>query len=178
MTTTSTTTVERFCEAPDRVFWEAVASPLGEFLLAGDGATLVAARLPGSWTHDDVPRAWTQRRGAMGAAAAQLAAYFAGTRRAFELEFAPNGTTFQRSVWDALCTIPYGTTASYGDVARRIDKPRATRAVGLANNRNPIALFIPCHRVIGANGSLTGYGGGLEMKSWLLDHEHDVAARR
>jgi methylated-DNA-[protein]-cysteine S-methyltransferase len=99
-----------------------------------------------------------------------------GTRQGFDLDFAPSGTPFQLGVWRALQAIPYGTTASYRDVAVAIDNPNAMRAVGLANNRNPIALMIPCHRVIGADGSLTGYGGGLEMKAWLLDHERTVLA--
>jgi methylated-DNA-[protein]-cysteine S-methyltransferase len=114
----------------------------------------------------------------MAPAARQLDEYFNGTRRSFELAFVPTGTPFQLAVWQALQGIDYGTTASYRDVATTVGNPKATRAVGLANNRNPIALFIPCHRVIGANGSLTGYGGGLEMKSWLLAHERDVAGAR
>jgi methylated-DNA-[protein]-cysteine S-methyltransferase len=90
---------------------------------------------------------------------------------------APSGTPFQLGVWRALQDIPYGTTATYRDVASAIGNPKSTRAVGMANNRNPIALLIPCHRVIGADGSLTGYGGGLEMKAWLLDHERTILAR-
>jgi methylated-DNA-[protein]-cysteine S-methyltransferase len=111
----------------------------------------------------------------MAPAADQLDEYFEGTRRTFELTFLPRGTEFQRSVWDALLEIPFATTASYKDIATSIGNERATRAVGMANNRNPIALFIPCHRVIGADGSMTGYGGGLPMKEWLLGHERAVA---
>lgn len=160
---------------PATVRWEVVDSPLGEFLLAGDGATLVEARLPGGWKRSDVPDAWVHRKGSLAPAVEQLAEYFEGTRRSFELAFAPRGTAFQLDVWNALTEIPYAATASYKDVAKAVGNERATRAVGLANNRNPIALFVPCHRVIGSNGSLTGYGGGLEMKSWLLAHERASA---
>jgi len=103
--------------------------------------------------------------------AAQLGAYFAGELSSFELEMNPLGTSFQRNVWARLCEIPFGETISYGELAQRVGSPNASRAVGLANGRNPIAIIVPCHRVIGANGALTGYGGGLERKSWLLEHE-------
>ncbi len=102
---------------------------------------------------------------------AQLEAYFAGTLSRFEMPLATDGTDFQRRVWAALQEIPYGETISYGELAQYVGKPGASRAVGLANGRNPIGIVIPCHRVIGADGSLTGYGGGLERKVWLLDHE-------
>jgi methylated-DNA-[protein]-cysteine S-methyltransferase len=98
----------------------------------------------------------------------QLAEYFSGKRQAFELELAPRGTAFQLAVWNALRDIRYGDTISYSELARRIGKPAAVRAVGAANGANPIPVIIPCHRVIGANGSLTGYGGGIERKQWLL----------
>ncbi len=107
---------------------------------------------------------------------AQLEEYFAGERRAFDLPLAPHGTAFQRSVWAALRTIPYGETRSYAAQASAIGRPSATRAVGAANGRNPIALIVPCHRVIGADGSLTGYGGGIERKRWLLAHERERVA--
>jgi methylated-DNA-[protein]-cysteine S-methyltransferase len=100
--------------------------------------------------------------------ARQLAAYFAGELRAFELPLVPTGTPFQQRVWSALQHIPYGATTTYGRLAEQLGQPGAMRAVGLANGRNPIAIIIPCHRVIGANGSLTGYGGGLQRKQWLL----------
>jgi methylated-DNA-[protein]-cysteine S-methyltransferase len=104
-------------------------------------------------------------------AADQLARYFAGQLTEFDLPLAPAGTRFQRAVWDALRQIPYGETWSYGQLASKIGNPAAVRAVGLANGRNPIALVVPCHRVIGADGSLTGYGGGLDRKRFLLDLE-------
>jgi len=102
------------------------------------------------------------------AAAAQLAAYFDGRLTDFDLPLGPAGTEFQRRVWDGLRAIPYGQTVSYGELARRLGHPAASRAVGLANGRNPIAIVVPCHRVIGADGSMTGYGGGLDRKRFLL----------
>lgn len=104
-------------------------------------------------------------------AAAQLSEYFAGTRKEFSLPLAPAGTPFQQSVWKALCGIPYGQTRSYGQIAAAVGNPKASRAVGMANNRNPILLVVPCHRVIGANSSLTGYGAGLHAKEYLLKLE-------
>ena len=101
----------------------------------------------------------------------QLRAFFAGELRDFDLTLLPQGTEFQRRVWHALCGIPFGETISYGELARRIGNPAASRAVGLANGANPIPIVIPCHRVIGSSGKLTGYGGGLEKKRWLLDFE-------
>jgi methylated-DNA-[protein]-cysteine S-methyltransferase len=159
---------------PSTTLWEDVDSPIGAFLLAGDGRLVTATRLPGTWSKEEVADDWVYAPGAMAPAVAQLGEYFDGTRTSFDLELSPSGTAFQRSVWTALQAIPFGRTESYLDVATRIDNPRATRAVGMANNRNPIALLIPCHRVIGADGSLTGYGGGLPMKTWLLDHERSV----
>jgi methylated-DNA-[protein]-cysteine S-methyltransferase len=101
----------------------------------------------------------------------QLGSYFLGTLREFELPLDPVGSEFQVKVWKALRRIPYGETRTYGDIAREVDQPKASRAVGLANHDNPLAIVIPCHRVIGANGSLTGYGGGMNRKRWLLEHE-------
>ena len=102
---------------------------------------------------------------------AQLDEYFGGTRLTFNIATNPRGTDFQKSVWTALCTIRCGKTASYGQIAAQIGSPRAARAVGMANNKNPIYIIIPCHRVVGANGKLVGYGGGLWRKEWLLEHE-------
>ena len=104
----------------------------------------------------------------MARVADQLTEYFSGKRQTFELELAPRGTPFQLAVWNALLAIPYGDTISYAELARRIGKPAAVRAVGAANGANPIPVIIPCHRVIGSNGTLTGYGGGIERKQWLL----------
>jgi len=108
----------------------------------------------------------------------QLETYFAGERTTFDLELAAVGTPFQRSVWAALCRIAYGETASYGQIAQSIGRPGASRAVGLANGSNPICIIVPCHRVVGSNGSLTGYGGGLERKQFLLDLEKRRLHRR
>jgi methylated-DNA-[protein]-cysteine S-methyltransferase len=105
-------------------------------------------------------------------AAQQLTEYFNGSRTTFELPLAPAGTAFQQQVWRALLDISYGHTACYGDIARAINNPKGVRAVGLANSRNPIAIIIPCHRIIGANGTLTGYAGGLDKKEWLLRLEN------
>jgi methylated-DNA-[protein]-cysteine S-methyltransferase len=103
--------------------------------------------------------------------ASQLEAYFEGSLRVFDAPLAGSGTAFQRAVWDELTRIPYGTVASYGEVARRVGRPTASRAVGAANRSNPIAIIVPCHRVIGAGGALTGYAGGMWRKEWLLKHE-------
>jgi len=108
------------------------------------------------------------------AAASQLKSYFAGQLTEFDLPLAPAGTEFQRRVWAGLRTIPYGETVSYGELARQLGSPSASRAVGLANGRNPIAIVVPCHRVIGSDGSLTGYGGGLDRKRFLLALERDM----
>lgn len=105
------------------------------------------------------------------AARTQLEEYFAGTRHEFELPLDPVGTAFQRSVWDVLRTIPFGRTLTYGEQARRLGDPNKARAVGAANGKNPLSIVVPCHRVVGANGSLTGFAGGLTAKAWLLDHE-------
>lgn len=108
----------------------------------------------------------------------QLDDYFAGLRTDFDLMVAPRGTPFQLDVWRALTTIPYGETVSYGELAARVGRPTAARAVGAANGQNPISIIVPCHRVIGASGDLTGYGGGLDRKSLLLDLEQDHSAPR
>ena len=150
-------------------------SPIGELLLAGDGDVL-----HGLWMQDGqrpvVPhRDWRRDDGAFAEPRRQLAEYFAGERTVFDLELALHGTEFQRAVWSALLDIRYGETESYGALARRIGRPRAVRAVGLANGSNPIAVIVPCHRVIGANGTLTGYGGGIGRKRLLLALEAGAA---
>ena len=129
-------------------------------------------RLVGLYLPDrPAPTGPRQRSAVLTRAAAQLDEYFAGERRDFDLPLAPSGTAFQVEVWRALARIPFGATCSYGDLARAVGRPAASRAVGAANGKNPIAIILPCHRVIGASGELTGYGGGLPMKRWLLDHE-------
>jgi methylated-DNA-[protein]-cysteine S-methyltransferase len=146
-----------------------IESPVGELLLTADAAgTLTGLYFPGD-TRASTPRAgWEPDERPFAEVRRQLDAYFAGKLERFDLPLSPRGTPFQMQVWSALREIPYGTTASYGDIARAVGQPDAARAVGGANNRNPIAIIVPCHRVIGASGSLTGYGGGLPRKRWLL----------
>jgi len=112
------------------------------------------------------------------AATAQLDEYFAGDRTEFDLPLAPEGTPFQRAAWNALLTIPYGRTVSYGEQATRLGDPHKARAVGAANGQNPIPIVVPCHRVIGSTGKLTGFGGGLQTKAWLLEHEQRTLGER
>jgi methylated-DNA-[protein]-cysteine S-methyltransferase len=145
-------------------YYTTVTSPIGELLLASDGRVLTGLHMApfeprSGWRRDESP---------FKDVAAQLAAYFSGARKAFDVVHEAEGTHFQRRVWRALLDIPYGETISYGELARRIGNPRAVRAVGRANGANPIAVIVPCHRVIGANGTLTGYGGGLDRKAKLL----------
>jgi methylated-DNA-[protein]-cysteine S-methyltransferase len=146
--------------------YDSIESPIGELLLVGDGQALTAVHMDGTPGAD-----WRRDPDALRASAEQLRAYFAGELREFDLPLAPHGTPFQREVWGALREIPYGSTISYGELATAVGRPDAPRAVGAANGRNPIAVVIPCHRVIGASGALTGYGGGLGRKRMLLDLE-------
>jgi methylated-DNA-[protein]-cysteine S-methyltransferase len=121
---------------------------------------------------------WIQDEARFADARRQVGEYFAGTRTAFDLALALEGTPFQRRVWDALLTIPFGETITYTELARRIGSPNGSRAVGGANARNPVSIVVPCHRVIGAKGALTGYAGGEERKRWLLDFEEQAVATR
>ena len=141
-------------------------TPLGEMALAGDGegGHITRLWLPGR----PMPRMASRPTPLLERGREQLLEYLAGERRTFDLPLAPEGTSFQLRVWQALTQIPWGQTRTYRDVAQAVDCPKGFRAVGLANNRNPIPIFIPCHRVVGANGSLVGYAGGLEMKAALL----------
>ncbi|HTZ10513.1 MAG TPA: methylated-DNA--[protein]-cysteine S-methyltransferase [Acidimicrobiales bacterium] len=155
-------------------------SPLGPLLLeAAHGALRAVRYVPGAAPAP--PPAGRQPRpredaAVLDRAAHQLEEYFAGRRRRFTVPLAPAGTPFQRRVWDALGTLPYGTTVSYGRLARLVDRPGAARAVGHANARNPLAVVVPCHRVVGSSGALTGYGGGLDAKRFLLELEAGRAA--
>jgi len=142
-------------------------SPIGELLLTSDGRALTRLLM----SPFEVDPSWVRDDAALHPFVDQLDDYFAGKRRDFDLPLAPAGTEFQLRVWAALREIPYGETWSYVELATRIGNPKACRAVGLANGRNPIAVIVPCHRVIGADGSLTGYGGGMERKRVLLDLE-------
>ena len=152
------------------MFWTVVDSPIDPLLLVGDETGLRELQMephqpPADAVRDDE---------ALAPVAAQLRDYFAGTRTRFDLPLSPHGSAFQQKVWLALRDIPYGRTTTYGQIAAELGQPTASRAVGLANGRNPIPIVIPCHRVIGANGTLTGYAGGLERKQALLELEQDA----
>jgi methylated-DNA-[protein]-cysteine S-methyltransferase len=153
------------------MLYDEIETPVGSLLVAADDAGLRRIHFPeegrarrpeSGWTRD--PRPFARLR-------QQLEEYFAGRRRAFSLDLAPEGTEFQRETWRALTAIPYGETISYAELARRVGRPNASRAVGAANGRNPLPIVVPCHRVIGADGSLTGFGGGLPVKRALLELE-------
>lgn len=156
-------------------YWSEISTPVGPLTIVSDGRaiTIVSMRAaadviarPGEWVEDDAR---------LMAAREQLAAYFAGELRQFTLPLAPRGTPFQMQVWTALRQIPFGETRSYGTLAASIGQPGSARAVGAANRTNPIGIIVPCHRVIGADGSLTGYAGGIERKKFLLEHEAGIA---
>jgi methylated-DNA-[protein]-cysteine S-methyltransferase len=176
------------------MFFTRIDSPIQSLTLVSDGRSLTGLymmpdnqaavirgdlssvlRLPPSalqtWVEDDAVAPFPKAR-------EQLAAYFAGTLIEFDLPLHMQGTAFQMQVWKALQTIPYGTTMAYSDLAQQIGHPNASRAVGMANGRNPISIIVPCHRIIGANGKLTGYGGGIERKQWLLSHERLICMKQ
>jgi methylated-DNA-[protein]-cysteine S-methyltransferase len=151
--------------------YRVIDSPVGPLTLAGSDDVLNHLRMDDQ-THPPSGRdQWSLDEGAFPKVVEQLDAYFAGELTEFDVAFDLSGTPFQKRVWAALLDIPYGRTASYGEVASRIGQPGASRAVGLANGRNPVAIIVPCHRVIGSTGTLTGYGGGLPRKRLLLDLE-------
>ncbi|TDE07932.1 methylated-DNA--[protein]-cysteine S-methyltransferase [Jiangella asiatica] len=157
-------------------YWTAVDSPLGTLWLTGDGAGLSGLYMGrpamldnDGWVEDDAP---------FTAASHQLAAYFAGELREFDVPLNPSGTPFQQEVWAALRAIPYGETRSYREIAEQIGRPTASRAVGAANGRNPICIVVPCHRVVGSSGVLTGYAWGLDRKRTLLDLETTGSQQR
>ena len=150
-----------------------ITSPIGALRLTSNGIALtrvsIAAFDPPQ--ESDIP---ADDDAVLAAAREQLDAYFDMRLTRFDLPLEARGTQFQRRVWDSLSVIPFGETISYAELARRIESPKAVRAVGAANGRNPLMIVVPCHRVIGADGSLTGFGGGIERKQWLLDHERRV----
>ena len=154
-----------------RTYYTWTPSPVGKLLLAADDGGLIELAFAEGRTTPVVDIAWTCGGEVLREPVRQLQAFFAGELRDFDLPLKPRGTPFQQRVWKLLCEIPFGETISYGELARRAGNPAASRAVGLANGSNPIAIIIPCHRVIGSNGKLTGYGGGLDNKRWLLDFE-------
>jgi methylated-DNA-[protein]-cysteine S-methyltransferase len=151
-----------------RLAYDEMKTPIGPLFVAADAAGLRFVLFGEGRRPPGQDREWRRDAAAVKEAASQLRAYFGGELQEFDLPLAPEGTPFQHEVWDQLCRIPYGETISYGELARRIGNPKACRAVGLANGSNPISIVIPCHRVIGSNGKLTGYGGGLETKEKLL----------
>jgi len=155
------------------IHYRTIDSPIGPLALAGRSGVLTHLRMLNQ-TYEPNRTDWVPDDRAFPDAVDQLKAYFAGLRTNFDLELSLAGSAFQRRVWQALLTIPYGETRSYGQIAEQIGAFGSARAVGLANGRNPIAIIVPCHRVIGASGSLTGYGGGLERKRSLLDMEKTV----
>jgi methylated-DNA-[protein]-cysteine S-methyltransferase len=152
------------------IYYRTIESPIGPLTLAGRGSVLTNLRMVDQ-TYEPNRAGWAQDQDGFTGVVEQLEAYFAGELTEFDVELDMEGTAFQRRVWQALLAIPYGQTRSYGEIAAQVGAPGAARAVGLANGHNPIAIIVPCHRVIGASGSLTGYGGGLDRKKTLLDLE-------
>lgn len=162
----------------DRTRFAIMPSPIGRILLAGDGVSLShVSLLDGVRPLDPAPD-WLEDPGAMADATYQMKEYFGGLRVNFDLRLAPRGTAFQIRVWQAVQAVPYGQTISYAGLARQLNKPTAVRAVGAANGRNPLPIVVPCHRVIGSNGDLTGYGAGIAVKRELLELERRVLYAR
>ena len=150
------------------LYYTRITSPLGPLLAAGTGTALHYLYFPQGPKAQTAKPDWQEDPGPFRALADQLESYFAKERRSFDLPLVPLGTEFQRQVWDYLAGIPYGETRTYGAIARELQKPGASRAVGLANGANPLPILLPCHRVIGADGTLTGFGGGMAAKEYLL----------
>ena len=155
------------------MYYHIIESPVCPILLAGDEKELKQVIFLKGKRKEDIPADWMENKDFFREAVRQLEAYFSGKLKSFDLRLAPEGTEFQKSVWRALCKIPYGETRTYKDIAESIGNPKAYRAVGHANNRNPISIIVPCHRVIGSNGKLTGYACGLDMKAFLLNLEQN-----
>lgn len=158
------------------VYYSYLASPIGRLLFTAEGPFLTGLYMEGPKGLPEPPAGASESDEMLADPREQLTEYFAGRRQTFELALRMEGTPFQRRVWQELARIPYGTTITYAQLAARIGQPTAARAVGLANGRNPISIVVPCHRVIGADGSLVGYGGGLANKRFLLDLERGVSA--
>jgi methylated-DNA-[protein]-cysteine S-methyltransferase len=150
-------------------------SPVGPLLVAGDGRSLHLIEFPANGVKRQPLADWSRNDALFDTAFHQLEAYFDGRLTRFDLDLHIGGTPFQNKVWNALCEIPFGETISYGELANRIGNPAASRAVGRANGANPLPIVIPCHRVIGSDRSLTGFGGGIEVKRLLLEHERNVS---
>lgn len=160
----------------DHPYYATVKSPIGELFIAGDGESLGILYMNDAKDYSHAYAGRTLDKQALKPVAEQLDSYFAGERQEFDLNLGARGTAFQLRVWKALVEIPYGQTRTYGEIAKAIGQPQAARAVGSANNRNPIAVIVPCHRVIGASGALTGYAGGLSRKKLLLELESGASA--
>ncbi len=152
-----------------------IDSPLGRIMVLGDGQFVTGLYMLDHKGGPGLDPSWKLTEEPFSAIREQLAEYFAGRRQEFTVPLKLVGTPFQRSVWQELLRIPFGSTISYAELARRIGQPTASRAVGNANGRNPVSILVPCHRVIGANGQLTGYGGGIDRKQWLLEWERRAA---
>lgn len=152
-------------------YYTNIESPLGRLLILGDGDFVTGLYLPDHKGWSGLDPAWERTEVPFREVRKQLDEYFAGKRREFDVPLKPAGTPFQQRVWSELVKIPYGNTLTYIELARRIGQPTASRAVGNANGRNPVSIIVPCHRVVGGNGKLTGYAGGLDKKEWLLNHE-------
>ena len=157
------------------IYYDDLESPIGVLRLVADDEGLREVRFAEPRHPRSTPSTWVRASEPFLLVRKQLLEYFAGERTQFDLPLHPRGTPFQLGVWRALADIPYGVTTSYGELARRIDNPKAVRAVGSANGQNPLPIIVPCHRVIGSNGSLTGFGGGLPTKQFLLALEEQVA---
>lgn len=153
------------------MYYDIIESSVCPILLAGDEEGLKHVIFLRGEKQVEIPDNWVKNKDFFGEAERQLESYFSGRLKSFDLKLASKGTDFQKSVWKALCEIPYGETRTYKDIAASIGKPKACRAVGLANNRNPIAIIVPCHRVIGSNGKLVGYASGVDVKEFLLGLE-------
>ena len=172
------------CGTSAAVYFDRVDTPLGAMRLASDGVALTGAWFDGDRYPPKVDERWQRRRdlAVLRRAAEMLVEYFDGTRKVFDIALAPAGTRFQHAVWGEIVGVPYGETIAYRDLAARAGRPDAVRAAGAATGRNPLAIFVPCHRIVGADGSLTGYAGGLDRKRALLALESDdlvaAASRR
>ncbi len=165
-------------ESMQNLYYDYMASPIGNLLLAGDGESLVQIGFPAGKAALRHQPDWVHDRSLFLQVKEQLREYFAGELREFTVPLAPRGTDFQLQVWIALRSIPYGERISYGELASQIGRPKASRAVGSANGRNPLPIIIPCHRVVGSSGALVGFGGGLEAKQALLELERKVVEGR
>lgn len=147
------------------MYIEYLNSPIGWIKITADDSTLQGVTFVDEKNKQPNPNKITDECGV------QLSEYFTGDRKVFDIPLCQEGTSFQKNVWQKLLSIPFGHLASYGDIAKKMNHPKAVRAVGAANGKNPISIIVPCHRVIGSNGTLTGYAGGIKRKQWLLDHE-------